>query len=200
MTVELVVAAEGDRPALGLRPWRAADMPDLLAAMAREYPDRGLASHPNIEVPGPPRWSGPRNDREGALWLSGQERGWARGDWLTFAVLDEVRNRVVGHVGLKNRDGGQVGTGTRGEIGYWTAAEARGRGIAPAAVRAVTDWAFSNFGAEGLPRIMLVHDLDNQASCRVALKSGYPFRELSPANPPHWFADGHIHLAEATAR
>ena len=200
MTVVLAVAAQGDRPALRLRPWHAADMPGLLAAMAREYPDRGLASHPDIQVPGPQRWSGPRNDQEAALWLSGQERGWTNGDWLTFAVLDAVQNRAVGHVQLKNREGGQVGAGERGEIGYWTAADSRGRGVAPAAVRAVTEWAFSSFGAPGLPRIMLVHNLDNQASCRVALKSGYSFHELSPANPPYWFTDGHIHLAEATVR
>jgi hypothetical protein len=37
-----------------------------------------------------------------------------------------------------------------------------------------------------------------RALCRVAAKSGYPFHQLSPANPPYWFADGHIHLAEAT--
>ena len=200
MTVVLDVAPEGDRPALRLRPWLAEDMPDLLAAVARDYPARGLESHPDLDVPGPQRWSGPRNDAEAALWLSGQERGWACGDWLTFAVLDAVQNRAVGHVGLKNRDGGQLGTGERGEIGYWTAADARGRGIAPAAVRAVTAWAFGNFGTECLPRIMLVHDVDNRASCRVAEKSGYPFHELSPANPPHWFTDGHIHLAEATVR
>jgi RimJ/RimL family protein N-acetyltransferase len=41
---------------------------------------------------------------------------------------------------------------------------------------------------------MLVHDVGNPASCRVAEKAGYPFRELSPANPPHWFTDGHIHM------
>jgi hypothetical protein len=57
-----------------------------------------------------------------------------------------------------------------------------GRGIAPAAVRAVTDWAFSSFGGELLPNIMPVHDLGNAASCRVAIKSGYRFRELSPPN------------------
>jgi RimJ/RimL family protein N-acetyltransferase len=176
------------------------DMPDLLAAMAREYPERGLWSHPDVDVPGPQRWSGPRNQEEAALWLSGQERGWEGGDWLTFAVLDLARTSVVGHVGLKNRNGGQVGIGERGEIGFWTAADARGRGIAPAAVRVVTDWAFSSFGAAGLPGIMLVHDLDNPASCRVAVKSGYPFHELSPANPPYWFTDGHIHLAEAAPR
>jgi RimJ/RimL family protein N-acetyltransferase len=197
MTVVLDIAADRHRPALRVRPWLAADMPDLLAAMAREYPDRGLWSHPDVDVSGHQVWTGPRNDLEADLWLSGQERGWDRGDWLTFAVLDASQDKAVGHVRLKNRDGGQVGIGERGEISYWTAADARGRGIAPAAVRAVTAWAFSSFGAEGLPRVMLVHDVDDPASCRVAAKSGYPFREFSPANPPYWFTDGHIHLAEA---
>jgi RimJ/RimL family protein N-acetyltransferase len=114
-------------------------------------------------------------------------------------VLGAAQDRVVGHVGLKNRDGGQVGSGARGEISYWTAADARGRGIASAAVRAVTHWAFTTFGADRLPAVMLVHDLDNPASCRVAAKSGYPFREVSPANPPFWLTDSHIHLAEAAA-
>lgn len=200
MTTLLNVAAAGGRPTLCLRPWRAADMPGLLAAMAREYPGRGLWSHPDVDVPGPQRWTGPRDEAEAALWLSGQEHGWDNGDWLTFAVLDAEAGTVTGHVGLKNRDGGQVGTGGQGEIGFWTAADARGRGIAPAAVRAVTGWAFSTFGPHGLPRIMLVHDIDNPASCRVAAKSGYPFLEDSPANPPYWLTDGHIHLAEATIR
>jgi RimJ/RimL family protein N-acetyltransferase len=199
VTVVLDIAAAGDRPALQVRPWLAADMPDLLAAMAREYPERGLWSHPDVDVPGPQRWSGPRNAEEAALWVSGQQHGWEAGDWLTFAVLDVARGKAVGHVGLKNREGGQVGTGECGEIGFWTADDARGHGIAPAAVRAVTDWAFGSFGAERLPSIMLVHDLDNPASCRVADKSGYPFHELSPANPPYWFTDGHIHLARAPA-
>jgi RimJ/RimL family protein N-acetyltransferase len=200
MPVVLDIAADGDRPALRLRPWLPADMPHLLAAMAREHPQGGPRSHPSTDVSGPPRRrNGPRNDEEAALWLAGQDRGWRDGDWLTFAVTDKSQSAAVGHVGLWNRDGGRVGTGERGEIGYWTAADARGRGIAPAAVRAVTRWAFSTFGAGRLPRIMLVHDVDNPASCRVAAKSGYPFRQLSPANPPYWFTDGHIHLAEATA-
>ena len=71
---------------------------------------------------------------------------------------------------------------------------ARGRGVAPAAVKAVTDWVFDAFAGASLRQIMLVHDVGNPASCRVAEKARYPFRELSPANPPHWFTDGHIHL------
>jgi hypothetical protein len=31
-------------------------------------------------------------------------------------------------------------------------------------------------------------------------QGGYPFREYSPANPPHWLSGGHILLAEPTAR
>jgi RimJ/RimL family protein N-acetyltransferase len=50
-------------------------------------------------------------------------------------VLDASQNNVLGHVGLENRDVAQVGSRERGEIGYWRAADARGRGIAPAAVR-----------------------------------------------------------------
>jgi hypothetical protein len=71
---------------------------------------------------------------------------------------------------------------------------ARGRGIAPAAVRAVTAWVFDAFAGTSLRQIMLVHDVGNPASCRVAQKAGYPFRELSPANPPRWLTDGHIHM------
>ena len=198
----LDIAVYGDRPALRLRPWLAADMPDLLAAMALDDPDGdpwkgGPWGHPGVRVAGPHGRTRPRGNEEAALWLSGQERGWEDGDWLTFAVVDASLGRAVGQIALWNRDGGQVGTGEQGEIGYWTAADARGRGIAPAAVRAVTHWAFASFGAARLPRIMLVHDVGNHASCRVAAKSGYPFRELSPARPPHWFTDGHIHVAEA---
>ena len=109
---------------LCVRPWLAADMPALLAAMADEYATQGLWPHPDPVYLGQQRWSGPRNAEEARLWLSGQEQGWERGDWLTFAVIDASQDKAVGHVGLKNRDGGQVGSGDQGEIGYWTAAGA----------------------------------------------------------------------------
>jgi RimJ/RimL family protein N-acetyltransferase len=193
MAVSLAVAAEGRTPALLLRPWQAADMPGLLAAMDREYPAGGLRSNPYVGA-GLRRWTGPRDENEAASWLSGQDRGWQSGDWLALAVVGR-RGRVVGQVGLMNREGGRVGDGGFGEISYWTAADARGLGIAPAAVRAMTRWAFGSFGSDGLPLIMLVHDLDNPESCRVAGKSGYEFSEISPANPPLWYSAGHVHVA-----
>jgi RimJ/RimL family protein N-acetyltransferase len=178
-------------------------MPHLLAAMALEDPDGdpwkgGPWGHPDVPVSGPHGRTRPCGEEEVTQWLSGQKRGWQDGDYLAFAVVDAGQGRSVGQVALWNRDGGQVGAGQSGEIGYWIAADVRGRGIAPAAVRVATHWAFTSYGADRLPRIMLVHDVDNHASCRVAAKSGYPFHELSPAKPPYWFTDGHIHLAEAS--
>jgi RimJ/RimL family protein N-acetyltransferase len=200
---ELCVPAVGRQPALILRPWRAADIPALAAEMSREYPTGGMWSRPD-ERPVRTAPGGAQSraeavgERDAAGWLVSQDRGWRDGDRLSFAVLeaDDAGGRVLaGNVGLKNREEtGRIGERETVEIGYWTAVAARGRGVAPAAVRAVTDWAFDAFAGAGLRQIMLVHDVDNLASCRVAEKAGYSFREFSPANPPHWFTDGHIHM------
>ena len=200
---ELCVPAVGRQPALILRPWRAADIPALVAEMSRGYLLGGMWSRPGERpfgtvLPGGAERTGPMGERDAVRWVASQDRGWRDGDRLCFAVLaaDDVGGFVLaGNVGLKNREEtGRIGERETAEIGYWTAVAARGRGVAPAAVRAVTDWVFDAFAGASLRQIMLVHDVDNPASCRVAEKAGYPFRELSPANPPHWFTDGHIHL------
>ncbi|MFF3099024.1 GNAT family N-acetyltransferase [Streptomyces cyaneofuscatus] len=86
----------------------------------------------------------------------------------------------------------------RAEVGYWTAARARGRGVAPRALEALTDWAFTAFAGEGLVRLELLHQVDNVASCRVAEKAGYAFAELLSALPPEFPLDGHLHVREAS--
>jgi RimJ/RimL family protein N-acetyltransferase len=195
---ELCVPAVSRQPALVLRPWRAADIPALAAEMSRKYLLGGMWSGRTALPGGAERRTGPTDERDAARWLASQDRGWRDGDRLSFAVLeaDDAGGCVLaGNVGLKNRDeAGRIGERETAEIGYWTAVAARGRGIAPAAVRAVTDWVFDAFAGASLRQIMLVHDVGNPASCRVAEKAGYPFREPSPANPPHWFTDGHIHM------
>ncbi len=203
---ELRVPPVGRQPALILRPWRAADIPALTAEMSRDYLMGGMWSAPGERpyrtvLRGGAERTGPMEERDAARWLASQDRGWHDGDRLCFAVL--VTHGVggcvlAGNVGLKNRDEtGRIGERETAEIGYWTAVAARGRGVAPAAVRAVTDWVFDAFTGTSLRQIMLVHDDDNPASCRVAEKAGYPFLEFSPANPPHWFEDGHIHMRRA---
>jgi RimJ/RimL family protein N-acetyltransferase len=200
---ELYVPAVSRQPALILRPWRAADLPALAAEMGRDYLLGGMWSRPDERpfrtvLRGGAERAGPMDERDAARWLVSQERGWRDGDRLCFAVL-EADNAgccvLAGNVGLKNREeAGRIGERETAEIGYWTAVAARGRGVAPAAVRAVTGWVFDAFAGTSLRQIMLVHNVDNPASCRVAEKAGYPFQEFSPANPPHWFEDGHIHM------
>jgi RimJ/RimL family protein N-acetyltransferase len=76
------------------------------------------------------------------------------------------------------------------EVGYWTAGYARGQGVAPRAVRALSGWAFSTFPA--LHRLDLLHHIDNTASCRVAVKSGYPLDAVVSRNEPD-LQYGHLH-------
>lgn len=59
----------------------------------------------------------------------------------------------------------------------------------------MTTWVYGRVGAEMVRNIMLVHDVQDAASCRVAMMSGYPFLELRFAKPPHWLTDAHIHVA-----
>lgn len=78
------------------------------------------------------------------------------------------------------------------EVGYWTAAHARGRGVAPRTLEVLTSWAFDTFGADGLERLELLHQEDNLASCRVAQKRGYELDRVLPAAPPSFPLDGHL--------
>src|SRR5579862_8410861 len=168
---ELCGPAVGRQPAVILRPWQAADIPALAAEMSRGYLAGGMWPGPG-ERPagtarpgGTQRRAGPGGEREAARWVASQDRGWRDGDRLSFAVLaagDAGGWVLAGNVGLKNREGaGRVGERETAEIGYWTAVAARGRGIAPAAVRTVTDWVFDAFAAASLRQVMLVHDVGN---------------------------------------
>lgn len=108
-------------------------------------------------------------------WLELQRDGWRTGERLSFAVRES--DRIVGHVVVKR----SAAHDDRAEVGYWTAAEARGRGIATRALETLTDWAFTTLA--GLTRLELLHQIDNPASCRVAQKSGYTYHQTLPARP-----------------
>ena len=57
-----------------------------------------------------------------------------------------------------------------GEVGYWVAPEARGRGVARRAVRLVAGWALADLG---LLRVQVMIDARNAASQRVAAACGF---------------------------
>ena len=178
MSIELRAAPTPTAPGLLLRPWRDDDVDDLLAA----YRDPVLLSWTQNPVSTP---------AEARAFLRRSRQGWAAGRRFSFAVLEPSPDgeRLVAHVLLKEVTPGR----SDAEVGYWTAAPARGRGVAPRAVTAVTEWAFARFGGAGLTRLELLHQVDNPASCRVAEKSGYAFQDVLPARPP-FPRDGHRHV------
>ncbi|MGW2699169.1 GNAT family N-acetyltransferase [Streptomyces sp. NPDC001340] len=181
-TARLEVAATPSNPALLLRPWCPGDA----AALVEAYRDAALR-----------RWtSGVVEDEAGAArWIGEQARGWEERRRFAFAVVESGPGpeRVLGHAVLKFAEAPGA---SAAEVGYWTAAPARGRGVAPRALHALTEWAFAALGGDGLTRLELLHQADNAASCRVAQKCGYALVRLLPAAPPAFPLDGHVHVRE----
>ncbi|MFE7855201.1 GNAT family N-acetyltransferase [Streptomyces sp. NPDC057403] len=175
ITARLTAPATSSAPALALRPWEAADAPALLGLRG----DDALRRWTTFAV---------EDESAAAGWVTEQRRGWETGERLAFAVVEE--DAPVGHVVLKRAAPGAASA----EVGYWTAARARGRGIAPRALEALTDWAFAEFAADGLARLELVHQSDNTASCAVARKCRFELTGLLPAAPPAFPRDGHVHV------
>lgn len=94
------------------------------------------------------------------------DTGWAAGTTATFVVVDPADGGLLGACGL----GGIDRTHGRGEIGYWTSAAARRRGVATASVRLVCAWAFDHVG---LARVDWRAFAGNAGSLRVAEQCGF---------------------------
>jgi RimJ/RimL family protein N-acetyltransferase len=167
-----------------LRPWDTRDIPQLLD-IYRDPVMRQSSRNPIVTV------------HDAYRWLAVQEQGWADGRRLSFAVLHsehgDESGRLLGNIALKGCQAGKDAA----EVGYWTAAAVRNRGIASQAVEILTAWAFETFGAQGLQRLELLHQEGNLASCRVAQKSGYALTEILRADPPVFPSPGHLHVRYA---
>jgi RimJ/RimL family protein N-acetyltransferase len=91
---------------------------------------------------------------------------WDDGRRAEFLIADTAAGTRLGRVGLGLRpyDPGAA------EIGYWMDPQARGRGVATAAARAVCRWAFTTLD---LALIEWHCEVGNVASRRVAEKAGF---------------------------
>ncbi|MEV6239164.1 GNAT family N-acetyltransferase [Lentzea sp. NPDC051838] len=166
----MVVLSVPESP-LRLRPWGLDDLPALVEAHRDPQLRRWLATSLAGEA-------------EARQWLDVQEAGWADATRFSFAVV-EADLPPLGHVVVK------AGSA---EVGYWTAAHARGRGIAAQAVETVSTWALET---QKLAQLSLLHAVGNEASCRVAEKCGFVLHELVPASPPAFPNDAHRHVRTA---
>jgi RimJ/RimL family protein N-acetyltransferase len=139
--------------AILLRPPTEADIPAIAAACG----DPELARW--IPVPVPYRTA------DAQAFVEAAAEGWALGTASEFAVVERAGGTLVGMVGLHR--GSVPG---RASVGYWIAPQARGRGLATRAVRLVARWAFED---PTLERLELTTLVGNEASGRVALRSGF---------------------------
>jgi RimJ/RimL family protein N-acetyltransferase len=137
----------------GLRPWREDDVA-AIAAMSRDPETVRYTSVPEEF-----------DEDDARIWLALQPGRLRAGDGVAFAIIEPPGDRPLGAIGVRMLHGRGIA-----EVGYHMAAEARGRGLATAALRLVSRWAF-----ETLPvaRLQLTTHEDNPASQRVAEKAGY---------------------------
>ncbi|WP_369140282.1 GNAT family N-acetyltransferase [Modestobacter versicolor] len=151
-----------------LRPWREDDV-DAVQAAVRD---------PLLQ-----RWNdlGSRTP-EGLREKLARFRDWTAGDHCSWAV--EEGGTLVGSVALHSIDRAQV----EAELGYWTTAGARGRGVAVRAADAACRWAFAELG---LDRVQLFHAVENAASGRVAEKAGFTLE--GRLRRSHRYGDGVKH-------
>ena len=132
---------------------------DRDVAMARE-----LATDPYVPLVG----SLPANasEQQALEWIARQRGRLAEGAGFSFAIAEADTDRAVGAIGLWLRSLAQG----RASAGYSVAPSARGRGIAAAALTALTSFAWS---IDDLHRVELYIEPWNTASVRTAERAGY---------------------------
>jgi len=136
-----------------LRPWNRRDIAAVTAA----------CQDPEI-----PRWTvvpHNYNERHARDFINGTAADVAAGRELALAIVDQS-DRVLGALGLSNFDWLDL----KGEIGYWMAAEFRGRGIGARATRLLAVWALTELRLE---RLELLANPKNEASLRLAERAGF---------------------------
>ena len=139
---------------IGVRPLAPADVPDVVAACQ----DREI-----------PRWTrvpSPYTREDAVRFLAITATEAAAGEGIALAVCDAQRDRLIGTIGLMGVDRARG----YGELGYWTAAPARGRGAATRAVALLRDWAQRQLG---LTTLEILCHRDNRPSQRVAERAGF---------------------------
>ncbi|MEU7903541.1 GNAT family N-acetyltransferase [Actinoplanes sp. NPDC049118] len=135
---------------LRLRPYRDADVPNLLAAFRDPDTRRYMSGTP-----------GEVDAEKVRAWVHAPASGPDRHSYaVADPATDELLAGAVLHV-LRRR--------ASAEAGFWVCPGARGRGVATATTRALADLSF----AHGVRRVELFIRADNPRSQRVALAAGF---------------------------
>jgi RimJ/RimL family protein N-acetyltransferase len=167
-----VLPGPGD---LILRPWQPGDVAVFLSA----YQDPAIRHWHTRQ---------PASEDDVRAWFDNYQRDWRRETGAHWAVTRSSDGQVLGRfaLGSLNLDDGVAG------CGYWVLPQARGAGVAPRALAAVSRWALEE---TGFHRLHLSHSTRNEPSCRAAVKAGFLLEGTMRSEAVH--ADGrhdmHLH-------
>jgi RimJ/RimL family protein N-acetyltransferase len=137
-----------------LRPWRDTDIAELVAA----------CQDPEIV-----RWTrvpSHYGESDARVYLMQRYDAVHAGATAPFAIVSAPDGPLLGSISLMRF----AWEHARGEVGYWLARGARGRGHAVRAVRLICSW---GFGELALDRIDLLAATGNLASQTVAHRAGF---------------------------
>ncbi|HLM08814.1 MAG TPA: GNAT family N-acetyltransferase [Thermoleophilaceae bacterium] len=137
-----------------LRAWTPSDVPAVTAA----------CQDPDI-----PRWThvpAQYTEHHAREFIAGCHGAVAEGRQLALAIVAADGSELRGAAGLSEVDW----VNRKAEIGYWVAAEARGRGVATRAVRLLSRWTLEELRFE---RVELLANPGNELSQKVAEGAGF---------------------------
>jgi RimJ/RimL family protein N-acetyltransferase len=159
---------------LVLRPWADDDAATFLAA----YDDPAIRQwHPRR----------PADLDTTRAWFARYRRDWLDETGGHWAVTRDG-GEPIGRIAMRGFD---FADGLAG-CAYWVLPHARGAGVAPRALTALSEW---GLGPAGFHRLHLDHSTRNNASCRVATRAGFVLEGTKRASAVH--ADGrhdmHLH-------
>src|SRR5947209_3670654 len=140
---------------VALRDAAERDIPEILIA---HQDDPEL--HVRLGLPRPP--SGAELGRQ--MELADRER--VAGARVRLTILDPGSDDCRGRVSVHNIDWNQG----RAELGIWLAPQARGRGLAPAALQLAARWLFEDWGLE---RLDVLTEPDNEPMLDAARSAGF---------------------------
>jgi RimJ/RimL family protein N-acetyltransferase len=120
----------------------------------------------------------PYSRDDAVAFVGSRPEGWARGTELSFAVETPEGvgpSRFAGSIALR-----PVAAGIAG-MGFGAHPAVRGHGVMTAALRLLTDWAFTE---RGITRLQWACIVGNLPSWRVAWRNGFRFEALTRKSQP----------------
>lgn len=134
--------------------------------MADRDVDAVVAACQDPEIP---RWTtvpSPYRREHALSWHMVSDVKRRSGEAIFLIVADAQTDELLGAIDVRVESANQG----RGEIGYWLAAPARGRGAITRALVLLSRWAFDGIG---LGRVTVLAHPENEASQRVAERAGF---------------------------